>query len=126
MEVSAEYFTLKAGKVVIDEKFIFPKHRYYNYDMYEGIDYTLDISEPLGKRVTQLSYHGEPVEPDQKLKVVLNRYRATGGGHYPMFSKDKIIKADDTIISQIFLEYLQQHPVIKATNNHNFQVIPGK
>ncbi|WP_268913388.1 bifunctional metallophosphatase/5'-nucleotidase [Lentilactobacillus sp. SPB1-3] len=124
LEVSAEYFALKGGRVVVNEKFIFPKHRYYNYDMYEGIDYTLDISKPIGKRVTKLSYHGKPISPDQKLKVVLNRYRATGGGHYSMFTKDKIIKTDDTIISQIFLEYLQNHPVIEATNNQNFQVIP--
>ncbi|AQW20851.1 bifunctional metallophosphatase/5'-nucleotidase [Lentilactobacillus curieae] len=126
LEVSAEYFALKGGKVVVNEKFIFPKHRYYNYDMYEGVDYTLDISKPVGSRVTKLEYHGEPVSPEQKLRVVLNRYRANGGGHYPMFTKDKIVKTDDTIISQIFLEYLKKHPVIEATNNHNFNVISGK
>ncbi|WP_283679453.1 bifunctional UDP-sugar hydrolase/5'-nucleotidase [Lentilactobacillus sp. Marseille-Q4993] len=126
LEVSAEYFDTKAGHVVVNERFIFPKQRYYNYDMFEGIDYILDVSRPVGDRVTKLQYHGKDVSPDDTIKIALNRYRASGGGHYPMYTKEKIIKSDHTIISQVILEYLEHHPVVTPTINNNFQVLAGE
>lgn len=123
LEVSAQYFTVRHGDVVINEKFVFPKERFYNYDMYEGIDYTLNISKPAGHRVTRLKYHGRDVQDDQVLTIALNRYRASGGGHYPMYTSDKIIKSSDMTISHVIMEYLQKHPVVEATVNHNFEII---
>ncbi len=123
LEVSAQYFEIAHGKVVVNKRFMFPKQRSYNYDMYEGIDYTLKISNPVGKRVVSLKYHGKDVSDDQKLRVVLNRYRANGGGHYPMFTADKIVKSSDEIISQVILDYLLKNPIIDATANKNFHVI---
>ncbi|GAF36965.1 bifunctional metallophosphatase/5'-nucleotidase [Lentilactobacillus farraginis] len=122
LEVTAKYFDVKHGEVVVNEHFMFPKERFYNYDMYEGIEYTLNIARPIGQRVTRLKYHGRDVTDDQVLFVTLNRYRASGGGHYPMYTKDKIVASCDMTISQIILEYLQKHPLIKATNNHNFKI----
>ncbi|GHP14846.1 2',3'-cyclic-nucleotide 2'-phosphodiesterase [Lentilactobacillus fungorum] len=123
LEVTAKYFDVKHGAVTVNEQFMFPKERFYNYDMYEGIDYTLNISNPVGSRVTELKYHGKDVVDDQILYVALNRYRASGGGHYPMFTRDKIVASSDTTISQVILEYLEQHPVVEATNNHNFRIV---
>ncbi len=56
-------------------------------------------------------------------KLALNRYRAGGGGHYDMFSADKIIAENKTPMSQLIADYLRQHPVVTATVNHNFEVI---
>lgn len=122
LEVTAEYFDVKHGQVVVNEHFMFPKERFYNYDMYEGIDYTLNIAKPVGQRVTRLKYKGEDVTDDQILYITLNRYRANGGGHYPMYTGDKIVASCDMTISQIILEYLSKHRVVKATNNHNFKI----
>ncbi|MEJ6400078.1 bifunctional metallophosphatase/5'-nucleotidase [Nicoliella lavandulae] len=123
MEISAKYFALKDGQIVVNEAFIYPKARHYNYDMYEGVNYTIKVGNPEGQRIIDLTYHGEPVRPDQKLKIVLNQYRASGGGHFPMFSNDKVIAKDSVMMSQLIANYLRNHPHIKATNNHNFKVI---
>ncbi len=122
LEVTARYFDVKHGQVVVNEHFMFPKERFYNYDMYEGIEYTLNISNPIGQRVTRLKYHGQNITDDQILYVTLNRYRASGGGHYPMYTPEKIVASCDKAISQIIFEYLQSHPTVKATNNHNFKI----
>ncbi|MFT8434269.1 MAG: bifunctional UDP-sugar hydrolase/5'-nucleotidase [Lentilactobacillus diolivorans] len=124
LEVTAKYFDVKHGQVIVNEQFMFPKERFYNYDMYEGIDYTLDISKPVGQRVTRLKYHDKDIRDDQTLYITLNRYRASGGGHYPMYTPDKIVRSSDMTISQVIMAYLQKHPVIEATNNHNFNIIP--
>jgi 2',3'-cyclic-nucleotide 2'-phosphodiesterase/3'-nucleotidase/5'-nucleotidase len=52
--------------------------RDYNYDLWSGIDYKLDVTKPVGQRVVELKLNGEPLEMDQVVRVALNNYRATG------------------------------------------------
>ena len=73
--------------------------------------------------MTRLKYHGKDVQDDQVLTIALNRYRASGGGHYPMYTSDKIVKSSDMTISHVIMEYLQKHPVVEATVNNNFEII---
>lgn len=124
LERSARYFVLdNDGEIAVNPSFVFPKHRQYNYDMYEGVNYEIRVSEPVGNRIQNLTYHDQPVKDDEPLKIVLNHYRAGGGGHYDMFSEDKIIAENKTSMSQIIADYLREHPLIKADVNHNFKVI---
>src|SRR5699024_10087432 len=111
------------GEIGINPAFIDPKPEYYNYDMYEGIDYTIDVSKTFGERIVKLSYHGELVSPEKTYQVVMNQYRAVGGGDYPMFSAEKIVKEVQIDMTELIANYLQEHPVIKAEVNHNFHVI---
>jgi 2',3'-cyclic-nucleotide 2'-phosphodiesterase/3'-nucleotidase/5'-nucleotidase len=52
--------------------------RDYNYDLWSGIEYTLDVTKPVGQRVVELKLNGEPLAMDQLVRVALNNYRATG------------------------------------------------
>ena len=122
MEQTANYLVLKDGQIVFNPQFINPKPQYYNYDMYEGIDYAIDLSQPYGKKITKLQFEGSDILPDQELEVVMNQYRAVGGGNYAMFSADKIIKEIPRDMTEVIAEYLQAHPVLKAEVNHNFSV----
>lgn len=125
LERCASFFKLEEdGKTLgINSLFINPKPQYYNYDMYEGIEYTLDISKPIGERVTKLEYHKNNVQSEDTLEIVMNQYRAVGGGDYLMFSADKIIREVQIDMTELIANYLQRHPVIDATVNHNFSVI---
>ncbi|GLB47352.1 5'-nucleotidase [Philodulcilactobacillus myokoensis] len=123
IEKSAQYFDVRNGKITISKDYLYPKPRHYNYDMYEGIDYVINASKPLNHRVVKLTYHGKPVSDDQELKIVLNQYRAAGGGDFTMFSNQKVIKRNSVTMSHTIADYLVKHPVINATNNHNFKVI---
>ena len=122
LEQTANYLVLKDGQIVFNPQFIDPKPQYYNYDMYEGIDYAIDLSKPYGEKITKLQFEGSDILPDQELEVVMNQYRAVGGGNYAMFSADKIIKEIPRDMTEVIAEYLQAHPVLKAEVNHNFSV----
>lgn len=123
LEKTAEYFTIKNNKIIVDPKYHHPKIRDYNYDMYAGVDYTIKVSNPIGKRIINPTYHGKPVTNKMKLKIVLNAYRAVGGGHYPMYNEDKVIKYNTITMSNLIAAYLKHHPEIKADQTHNFKVI---
>jgi hypothetical protein len=52
--------------------------RDYNYDMWSGIEYRLDVTKPVGQRVVELKLNGQPLAMDKLVRVALNNYRATG------------------------------------------------
>lgn len=123
LEKTTEYFMIKNDQIIVDPKYHHPKIRDYNYDMYAGIDYTIKVSNPIGHRVLNPTYHGKPITNKMKLKVALNAYRAVGGGHYPMYNEDKVIKYNTVTMSNLIAGYLKQHPNIDADKTRNFKVI---
>ena len=63
LEQSARYFRHDAdGSVDVD-----PPIPGYNYDIVSGVDYTIDISRPIGERITGLQFNGRPVAADRHL-----------------------------------------------------------
>lgn len=55
--------------------------RYYNYDSYAGVNYTVDITKEEGNRVTfKTLSDGRPFNMDAQYTVAINSYRAQGGG----------------------------------------------
>ncbi|ERL66549.1 bifunctional metallophosphatase/5'-nucleotidase [Schleiferilactobacillus shenzhenensis] len=124
LEKSARYFQPGPhGTIAVNPRFLTPKPQRYNYDMYHGITYTIDVAQPMGERITQLDYHGAPVRPDQVLEITVNQYRAGGGGNYTMFSADSIVRENQKDMTELIADYLKAHPVITATADHNFHVI---
>ncbi|ANK63012.1 hypothetical protein AYR56_07295 [Loigolactobacillus backii] len=124
LEKSALFFApLGKEKVGINAKFLHPKKQYYNYDMYEGIDYTINVARPKGQRITRLEYHGRKVLPTDQLKIALNGYRAGGGGNFTMFNPSLIEHEVQREMPELIADYFKAHPVVTANVNHNFNVI---
>lgn len=123
LERSATYFEVTDGKLLVSPTFLSPKVEHYNYDLYAGIDYTIDVSQPKGHRITRFDYHGQPIEDQQLLEIVVNQYRAVGGGDYAMFGANKIIREVTINMTELIGEYLQKHPLIQATSTTNFKLI---
>ncbi len=76
LEWTADYFNqyyYEPAGVTVNSKV-----RDYNYDMWSGIEYKLDVTKPVGQRVVELNFNGQPLAMDQVLRVALNNYRATG------------------------------------------------
>ena len=49
----------------------------YNYDIFKGISYEIDISKPAGERIVNLRKNdGTPIKDDDVLTLAVNNYRA--------------------------------------------------
>ena len=124
LEQTASYFEQYDGEEVkVNPTFVTPKPQHYNYDMWEGIEYLIDISKPIGERIVKLEYKDKPVEPEKEYDVVMNNYRASGGGNYFMYQNKPVIKEIPTDISEILANYIVEKKVVKATVNQNWKVI---
>ncbi|MFC4321977.1 bifunctional metallophosphatase/5'-nucleotidase [Litchfieldia salsa] len=126
LERSASYFIIREdGEIDVNPSFYEPKPQHYNYDMWEGIDYTINVAKPIGQRVTSLTKDGSPLAESQTYQVVMNNYRATGGGEYHMFKGKKVVKEIQIDMTEILANYFVKHPLIKAETNQNWRVVKG-
>ncbi|KAL6605250.1 phosphatase/nucleotidase [Neocallimastix sp. 'constans'] len=73
MEWTVGYYqTVKEGDVTIAFN---PDFRSYNYDMLSGIQYEIDLSEPEGRRIKNVTFNGKKIDPNATYKLALNNYR---------------------------------------------------
>lgn len=123
LEVTATFFERGPdGAPGVNPAFCRPKVQHYNYDMWEGIEYTLDISRPAGSRVVLLNQGGEPLDPCGFYDVVMNNYRAAGGSLYGMFSGAEVVRDIQTEVSELLTNYFLEHEWVEATCDHNWRV----
>ncbi|WP_096154926.1 bifunctional metallophosphatase/5'-nucleotidase [Bacillus sp. FJAT-45066] len=124
LERCASYFLVEGnGELTVNPAFTTPKPQHYNYDMWEGIEYTLDIRKPIGSRVVQLEKDGAPLKLNETFHVVMNNYRAGGGGDYHMYKGKKVVKDITLDMSELIANYILKHKEIEATTNNNWMVI---
>ncbi|WP_117168323.1 bifunctional metallophosphatase/5'-nucleotidase [Paraliobacillus sediminis] len=124
LEKSATYFVIdKDGEVAVNPAYMNPKPQHYNYDMWEGIEYELKISNPIGDRVASLNYQGAPINDEQEYDVVMNNYRAGGGGNFTMFQGKPVVKDIPTDMTELIANYIIKQKMIKVSNNSNWKVI---
>ncbi len=124
LEVSASFFLLKKdGEVTVNTDWTKPRLLSYNYDMWEGIEYEIDLNQPIGSRIRKVTYKGMPICDKSYYKVVMNNYRASGSGGYYMFSQEKVIKRIHKEISELLIEDIIEKKIIHANANSNWRVI---
>jgi len=76
----------------------------YNFDVVSGVDYVIDVSRPIGSRITRLEYKGRPVQDTDSFTMALNNYRQTGGGGYAMLSGAPVIYDKQQEIRQLLID----------------------
>ena len=68
-----------------------PDIRLYNYDMFSGVNYDINISKPAGSRIENVTYKGAPLTDDQTLVLALNNYRYGGLVGAGMINKADVV-----------------------------------
>ena len=85
----------------------------YNYDILSGLNYHIDISQPVGKRITGLTHpDGTPVADSDAFVLALNNYRASGGGDFPHVADAKVVYNEQREIRQLLIEWASARGVI--------------
>ena len=128
LEKDAEYFKqADPNNIPAEPKgLVSPQVPDYNWDIYTGVDYTIDITKPAGQRVTKLQFKGQDVAPDQTFRIAINNYRASGGGGFAMFKEGKRVWASTSEIRDLIATYVQAHQPLdpQQINVKNFTLVP--
>ena len=81
LERSAESFE-QIDPTMTEDQDLLASFSAFNYDVIEGVEYEIDVTQPVGERITNLTYEGEPVTSDMEFLVATNNYRSGGGGDH--------------------------------------------
>jgi 2',3'-cyclic-nucleotide 2'-phosphodiesterase/3'-nucleotidase len=96
----------------------------YNVDSLAGLAYRIDPTRPEGARVTDVRLGGRPLHPDQMFTVVMNTYRASGGGDYPHVTDAEIVWRSDVEVVDLLRAWLDRHRPWRPTVDGNWTVAP--
>ena len=129
MEWSASYYnTAKDGDITISFN---PDVRSYNYDMFEGIDYDIDISQEAGNRIKNVTIKGQPLDPKKQYKVAVNNYRFGTLQKLKLATPQDVyydsyeVMQDDGRIRALIGKYVRENDkgIITPQVNHNWKLI---
>jgi 2',3'-cyclic-nucleotide 2'-phosphodiesterase/3'-nucleotidase len=96
----------------------------YNADSAQGVSYIIDLTQPVGERIRDLSYKGNPLEMSRRLRVAINNYRYTGGGKYSAYQGLPLVYQSPEEIRELLIEYLDRTKKIPAAADGNWKIEP--
>ena len=96
----------------------------YSADSAEGVSYTIDLTQPVGQRIRELTYKGKPLDPAAKLRVALNNYRYTGGGRYEVLKGLPVVYRSPQETRELIIEYVTRTATVPTTADGNWQIVP--
>jgi 2',3'-cyclic-nucleotide 2'-phosphodiesterase / 3'-nucleotidase len=123
LENAARYFEICSGDCtagpLINRRVIG-----YNYDMAEGVDYEIDLTRPVGDRIRNLRWHGQPLQDTQPLRIAVNNYRSGGSAGYTTFRGAKIVWRSGDEIRDLVIRYYIEHKELPTKPVGNWRIVP--
>ncbi len=127
LEHSARYY-----RVVVDRGVARavpdPRIPGYNFDFLAGVEYVMDLSRPVGARITTLTFRGRPVADTDSFTVAINNYRAGGGGNYDMLRGAPVVWESSTEIRDLLIEEVRRRGVLRPEEvlRENWWILPPR
>jgi 2',3'-cyclic-nucleotide 2'-phosphodiesterase (5'-nucleotidase family) len=99
----------------------------YNFDIVAGADYTIDLSRPIGQRITKLTVKGTPVADDATFTLALNNYRRSGGGGYAMLKDAPEVYNSAAEIRDLLIAEVERRKHITPSDyfQRNWSIVPA-
>ena len=123
LEHAAKYFKAyvpgKPASDLVDEKI--PA---YNFDIAEGVTYDLDISKPVGQRIQNLRFRGQPLSMTRKLRLATNNYRVNGGGGYTMYKDAPVVYRSSEEIRELIIDWVERNKTVPVKPDNNWRLLP--
>ena len=121
MEWSAEcYNQWEEGDINISFD---PEYPDYLYDMFAGVEYEIDLSQPKGERIKNVMFQGEPLADDQVLTLAVNNYRYSSAlKAQGIVSGTKEWESSNSIRDMI-VAYFAEHSPVAPTVDNNWKIV---
>jgi 2',3'-cyclic-nucleotide 2'-phosphodiesterase (5'-nucleotidase family) len=122
LEFSARYFRAGAPR----DSLIDPSIPGFNFDIVSGVEYVIDITKPIGARLTQLTRNGQPVRDADTFTMALNDYRQSGGGGYAMLQGAPVVYDEGRLIRELLIDEVRRAGTLRPGDyfQRNWRIAP--
>jgi len=105
----------------------------FNFDSAAGIEYTVDVSKPVGQRINITSMEdGTPFDPEKTYRVAINSYRGSGGGAHLTAGagipheklRERIVFTSEKDLRSEMIKYFREKKEVSAKARNNWSIIP--
>jgi 2',3'-cyclic-nucleotide 2'-phosphodiesterase (5'-nucleotidase family) len=128
LEHSARYWVVRVDADGTPRATPDPRIPGYNLDALAGADYVVDLTRPMGSRITTLTFRGRPVLPTDSFTVAINSYRASGGGGYDMLRGAPVVYESPTEIRDLMIEEVRRRGELRPEDfaRENWRLVPPR
>jgi 2',3'-cyclic-nucleotide 2'-phosphodiesterase/3'-nucleotidase len=111
----------------------FLKSSYYNFDSAAGINYEVNLSKPVGSRVSIESMEdGTSFDPDKIYRIAINSYRGNGGGGHLTEGvglsdkeiSERIISVSSKDMRYYLMNWIENSGRITPSKPNNWRITP--
>jgi 2',3'-cyclic-nucleotide 2'-phosphodiesterase/3'-nucleotidase len=95
----------------------------YNQDSLAGCEYVVDPSQPIGSRITSLTFGGRELAGSHRLTLALTSYRAQGGGGYQALRRARVVERTGREIRGILRDYVRRAGRLRPEVLGNWRVV---
>jgi len=109
------------------------EERYYNFESAAGINYVVDVTKPIGERITIKNFsNGNTFDLKTKYKVAVNSYRGNGGGgHLTRGAKipqeelsKRILNSTEKDLRFYLMKWIEKEKLVTPKLIGNWKVVP--
>lgn len=108
LEHAARYYRTVGADGRAEGGIVNPSVPGYNFDVVSGADYTIDLRQPVGQRITRLQVRGRDVQPTDSFTMAVNNYRQGGGGGFAMLAGAPVVYDRDLDIRQLIIDEVRR------------------
>ncbi|HEY5836896.1 5'-nucleotidase C-terminal domain-containing protein [Streptomyces sp.] len=114
LEWSARYFAQTAPDAPVDPAKLTNANNTpdYSYDVLSGVSYDIDIAQPVGSRIVNLTVGGAPIDPAAQFVLAVNNYRSSGGSNYPHVPAAKSVWSSSDEIRNTIIAWVKTNGTI--------------
>ncbi|MDP2364030.1 MAG: 5'-nucleotidase C-terminal domain-containing protein, partial [Ignavibacteria bacterium] len=109
------------------------EERFYNFDSAAGIEYVVDVTKPVGDRISIVKFsNGNEFDLNKKYKVAINSYRGNGGGgHLTRGAKiphdklsTRVITSTEKDLRYFVMKWIENKQTVEPKLIGNWKVVP--
>ncbi|HEX2208950.1 MAG TPA: 5'-nucleotidase C-terminal domain-containing protein [Longimicrobium sp.] len=125
LEKSAEYYLPCPASAC--ERLTNPDVPGYNYDVVSGVEYTLDLTKPVGQRLVRLERNGRAVMATDSFTMAINNYRASGSGGFSMLIGAPVVYDRGEGIRELLIEDIRRRGTLRPADvfRQNWEIVPA-
>ncbi|MNE50464.1 Trifunctional nucleotide phosphoesterase protein YfkN precursor [compost metagenome] len=123
LEVSASWYDEKSQEPHAD--WLKPQLLLYQFIMFEGVQYTIDLSRPIGSRLLTCHYQGQAVQHTDSFTIVMTDYLAGHASRYPMLRGMKRLYGIEEPLARLLESNASSQCILRIDYTSNWEIIGG-